>query len=86
MGNNELSISKEVIFETEHKAFAEGHFCMTYKAKTDDESFRGNTWVIKKYSVSSKGSFENMREACKSQSQKAVQMNCLALIFLSFSQ
>ena len=86
MGNNELSISKEVIFEIEHKVFAEGHFCMAYKAKTDDESFRGNAWVIKKYSVSLKGSFEKMRESCKSQSRKAVQMNYLALIFLSFSQ
>ena len=56
------------------------------KTKSDNESFRGNAWVIKKYSVSLKGSFEKMRESCKSQSRRAVQMNCLALIFLSFFQ
>ena len=41
--NNEWSISKEAIFEI-----------MAYKAKSDDESLRGNTWVAKKYNASSK--------------------------------
>ena len=54
MENNEWSLSKEVIFETEDKAFAEGGFRMAYKAKSDDESFRGNRWVVKKYNASSK--------------------------------
>ena len=45
---NEWSISKEVIFEIEDKAFAEGGFRMIYKAKIDDQSFRENTWVVKK--------------------------------------
>ena len=45
---NEWSISKEVIFEIEDKAFAEGGFRMVYKAKIDDQSFRENTWVVKK--------------------------------------
>ena len=40
---NEWSISKEVIFKNEDKASAEGEFRMAYKAKSDDESFRGNT-------------------------------------------
>ena len=48
MENNEWSISKEMIFEIEDKAFAERGFRMAYKAKSDDESFRGNTWVVKK--------------------------------------
>ena len=65
--NNEWSISKEVIFETEDKAFAEGGFRMAYKAKIDDERFRGNTWVVKKYSASSKETFEKMGETCESQ-------------------
>ena len=39
MENNERSISKGVIFEIEDEAFAEVGFCMTYKAKSDDESF-----------------------------------------------
>ena len=78
MENNEWSISKEVIFETENKAFAEGSFPMAYKAKRDDESFRGNTWVVKKYSPSSKETFEKMGETCESKSRKAVQMNWLA--------
>ena len=54
MENNEWSISKKVIFEIEHKAFAEGGFRMAYKAKSDDEGFTGNTWVVKKYNASSK--------------------------------
>ena len=89
MENNERSISKEVIFEIEHKAFAEGDFRMAYKAaeggfreaykaKSYDESFRGNTWVVKIYNVSSKETFEKMREPYESQSRKAVQMKCLA--------
>ena len=45
---NEWSISKEVIFEIEDEAFAEGGFRMIYKAKIDDQSFRENTWVVKK--------------------------------------
>ena len=65
--NNEWSISKEVIFETEDKAFAEGGFRMAYKAKSDDERFRGSTWVVKKYSASSKETFEKMGETCESQ-------------------
>ena len=36
MWNNEWLISKEVIFEIEDKAFAEGGFRMAYKAKSDD--------------------------------------------------
>ena len=87
MENNEWSISKEVIFETENKAFAEGNFPMAYKAKRDDESFRGNTWVVKKYSVSSKETFEKMGETCESKSRKAVQMNWLArYLSVSFSK
>ena len=89
MENNERSISKEVIFEIEDKAFAEGDFRMAYKAaeggfrkaykaKSYDESFRGNTWVDKIYNVSSKETFEKMREPYESQSRKAVQMKCLA--------
>ena len=49
---------------------------MAYKAKRDDESFRGNTLVVKKYNVSLKETFEKMGETCESQSRKAVQMNC----------
>ena len=48
MKNNERSMSREVIFEIEDKTFAEGGFCMACKAKSDDESFRVNTWVVKK--------------------------------------
>ena len=40
MENNEWSISKEAIFETEDKAFVEDGFDMAYKAKSDDESLR----------------------------------------------
>ena len=47
MENNKWSISKEAIFEI-----------MEYKAKSDDESLRGNTWVAKKYNASSK---ENLK-------------------------
>ena len=58
MENNEWSISKEAIFEIEDKAFAEDGFRMAYKANSDDESLRGNTWVVKKYNASSK---ENLK-------------------------
>ena len=78
MASNEWSVSKEVIFEITDKAFAEGGFRIACKAKSDDESFRGNTWVVKKYSASSKETLEKMGETCESQSRKAVQMNCLA--------
>ena len=44
MGNNEWSISNEVIFEIEHKSFAESVFPMAYKTKIDGKSFRVNTW------------------------------------------
>ena len=81
MENNEWWISKEVVFEIEDKAFAEGGFCMAYKAKSDDESVRGKTWVVKKYSVSSKETFEKMGETCESQSRKTVQMSCLVWYF-----
>ena len=85
--NNEWSISKGMIFEIEDKTFAEGGFRMAYKAKSDDESFRGNMWVVKKYNASSKETFEKMGETCESQSRKAVQMNCLARYFsVSFSK
>ena len=58
MENNERSISKEVIFEIEDKAFSEGDFRMTYKAaeggfrkaykaKSYDESFRGNHGLLR---------------------------------------
>ena len=67
---NEWSISKETIFEIEDKAFAEDGFHMAYKAKSDDESLRGNKWVVKKYNASSKETFENMGETCESQSRK----------------
>ena len=86
MENNEWSISK-VIFEIEDKAFAEDGFRVACKAKSDDESFRGNTWVVKKYNTSSKETFEKVGETCESQSRKAVQMNCLARHFsVSFSK
>ena len=39
MKNNEWSISKDMIFETEDKDFAEAGFRMAYKAKIDDESY-----------------------------------------------
>ena len=87
--NNEWwSISKEVIFEIENKAFAEGGFRMVFcKAKSDDESFRGNTWVVNKYNASSKKTFQKMGETCESQPRKAVQMNCLVRYFsVSFSK
>ena len=51
------------------KAFAEDGFRMAYKAKSDDESLRGNTWVVKKYNASSKETFEKMGETCESQSR-----------------
>ena len=70
MENNEWWISKEAIFEAEDKAFAEDGFRMSYKAKSDDESLRGNKWVVKKYNASSKETFENMGETCESQSRK----------------
>ena len=70
MENNEWSISEEAIFETEDKAFAKDGFRMAYKAKIDDESLRENKWVVKKYNVSSKETFEKMRETCESQSRK----------------
>ena len=84
---NEWSISKEVIFKIQDKAFAEGEFRMAYKAKSDNESFRGNTWVAKKYNASSKETFEKMGETCESKLRKAVQMNFLARYFsVSFSK
>ena len=46
MENNEWSISTEVISEIEDKASAEGSFRIAYKAKSDDESFGGNAWVV----------------------------------------
>ena len=58
MENNVRPISKEAIFETEDKAFTEGGFRMAHKAKSDDESLRGNTWIVKKYNASSKETFE----------------------------
>ena len=85
--NNEWSISKEMIFDIENKAFADGGFRMAYKAKSDDDSFRGNTWVVKKYNASLKETFQKMGETCESQPRKAVQMNCLARYFsVSFSK
>ena len=39
MKNSEWSISKDMIFETEDKDFAEAGFRMAYKAKIDDESY-----------------------------------------------
>ena len=83
METNEWSTSKQVIFEIEVKAFEEDGFRMAGKAKSDDESFRGNTWVVKKYSTYSKETFEKMGEACESQSQKTVQMNYLDSVFLT---
>ena len=47
MENNVRPISKEAIFETEDKAFTEGGFRMAHKAKNDDESLRGNTWLLR---------------------------------------
>ena len=47
MENNVRPISKEAIFETEDKAFTEGGFRMVHKAKSDDESLRGNTWLLR---------------------------------------
>ena len=70
MENNEWSISKEAIFEIEDKAFAEDGFRIAYKANSDDESLRGNTWVVKKYNASSKETFQKMGETCESQSRK----------------
>ena len=85
--NNEWSISKEVIFEIDDKAFARGGFRIAYEAKSDDESFRENAWVVNKYSTSSKETFEKMGEAYESHSKKAVQMNCFARYFsFSFSK
>ena len=84
MENNEWSISKEVIFETEHKAFAEGGFRMAYKAKSDDEGFKGNTWVVKKYNASLKETFDgkNLRIAIT----KSCANKLLGSISLSFFQ
>ena len=60
---------------------------MAYKAKSDDESFRGNTRFVKICNASSKGTCEKMGETCEWQSRKAVQMNCLARHFsVSFSK
>ena len=39
MKNNEWSISKDMIFETEDTDFAEAGFRMAYNAKIDDESY-----------------------------------------------
>ena len=39
MKNNEWSISKDMIFETEDKDFVEAGFRVAYKAKIDDESY-----------------------------------------------
>ena len=83
MENNEQSISKEAIFEIEDKAFAEDGFRMEYKAKSDDESLRGNTWVVKKYNASSKETFEKMGETCESQSRKRLHC-CHYSCFQSF--
>ena len=83
MENNEWSISKETIFEVEDKAFAEHVFRMAYKAKSDDESLRGNTWVVKKYNASSKETFEKMGETCESQSRKRLHC-CHYSCFQSF--
>ena len=81
MENNEWSISKETIFEVEDKAFAEHVFRMAYKAKSDDESLRGNTWVAKKYNASSKE--EKMWGTCESQSRKRLHY-CHYSCFRSF--
>ena len=70
MENNEWLISKEAIFETEDKAFVEDGFRMSCKAKSDDESLRGNRWVVKKYNASSKEAFVKMGETRESQSRK----------------
>ena len=43
---------------------------MAYKAKSDDESLGGNTWVVKKYNASSKEPFEKIEETYESQSRK----------------
>ena len=54
MENNEWSISKEATFDIQDKAFAENGFRIVFcKAKSDDESLRGNTWVVKEYNASS---------------------------------
>ena len=37
-------------------------FRMAYKAKSDDESLRGNTWVVKKYNASSKENLERWKK------------------------
>ena len=75
------SVSKEVIFEIEDKAFAEGGFC---KAKLDNESFRENNRLLINIV---KENFEKVGETCESQTRKAVQMNYLARCFsLSFSK
>ena len=66
--NSEWSIRKEAIFEIEDKAFVEDGFRMAYKANSDDESLRGNTWVVKKYNASQKETFEKMGETYESQS------------------
>ena len=87
MQNNEWSISKEVIFEIQDKASAERGFRMAFKEKSDDESFSGNTWLVKKYNTSSKETCKKMGKTCEMQSRKAVQMNCLARYFsVSFSK
>ena len=65
MENNDRSIRKEVIFEIGDKAFAEEGFRMAYKAKSYDESSRGNTWVFKKYNASLKETSENTGETCE---------------------
>ena len=56
---------------------------MEYKAKSDDESLRGNTWVVKKYNASSKETFEKMGETCESQSRKRLHC-CHYSCFQSF--
>ena len=70
--NNEWSISKEAIFEIEDKAYAENSFRMTYEAKSDDESLRGNAWAVKKHNAFSKETFEKMGETCESKSPKGL--------------
>ena len=56
---------------------------MACKAKSDNESLRGNTWVVKKYNASSKETFEKMGETCESQSRKRLHC-CHYSCFQSF--
>ena len=75
--------SAKKLFEIEDKAFAEDGFRIAYKAKSDDEKLRGNTWVVKKYNASSKETFEKMGETCESQSRKRLHC-CHYSCFQSF--